>query len=100
VLTSNSHYSQAETSVESARTYLTTCSRTSDVAMFVVVFGRDDLPCEAYAVRRGVWRDLGLLKATPLPDDLSTLVLYSGNPKAIPHGLVTKWCLGLRVRSK
>ena len=46
---------------------------------------------KAFALRHGVWSDLGLLKASPLPADLSTLVLYSGNRKAVPHGLVTLW---------
>lgn len=43
VLASNSHYSQMETSLETARAYITNSSKASDVALFVVIFGQDGL---------------------------------------------------------
>jgi hypothetical protein len=91
VMNSVSHYYQPESSEETARVFVTNISRNSDVPLFVVIFGSDDLPREAHAVKRGIWRNLELIKAPPLPDDLSTLNLYSGNPNAKSPYLVTRW---------
>jgi hypothetical protein len=89
ILCSGSNYFQTECTEESGRTYLTNCSRNSDTPLFVVVF-EDDRPHSAFAVNRGAWRTLELVKAPPLPADLSTLNLYSGNAKVSPL-VVTRW---------
>jgi hypothetical protein len=90
ILSSVSHYFQIEPNEEQARRYISACSKNSEATKLVVFFTEEDMPREAFAVKQGSWRDLGLLMVAPLPDDLSTLNLYSGNHTISPI-LVKKW---------